>query len=70
MKNPAFERVSLENHKNKQTKPFQLFIAWYVSDAKGLSVHVCRFGIEGSVRVWPGTSFGQIFKKKLASKIT
>ena len=22
-KNPAFERVSLVNHKNKQTKPFQ-----------------------------------------------
>ena len=70
MKNPAFERVSLENHKNKQTKPFQEFIAWCVSDAKGLLVHVCRFGIEGSVRVWPGTSFGHMFKRKLASKIT
>ena len=41
-----------------------------VSGAKGLSVHVCQFGIEGSVRVWPGTSFGHIFKRKLASKIT
>ena len=34
-----------------------------------LSVHVCRFGIEGSGRVWPGTSFGQIFKRKLHPKL-
>ena len=57
MKNPPFERVSLENHKNKQTKPFQQLNACCVSDTKGLSVHVCQFGIEGFVRVWPGTCF-------------
>ena len=59
MKNPAFERVSLDNHKNKQIKPFQ-FIVWCVSVEKGLSVHVCRFCIEGSGIVGHGISFGQI----------
>ena len=38
--------------------------------AKGLSVHACRFGVEGSGRLGPGTSFGQIFKRKLPSKLS
>ena len=45
-------------------------IVWRVSVAKDLSVHVCRFGIEGSCIVGPGTSFSQIFKRKLLSPIT
>ena len=69
MKNPAFERESLDHHENKQIKLFQEFTVWCVSVAKGLSIHACRFGIEGSGRVRPGTSFGQIFKRKLPSKI-
>ena len=69
MKNPAFERVSLDHHENKQIKPFQKFAVWCVSAAKGLSIHACQFGIEGSGRVGPGTSFGQIFKRKLPSKM-
>ena len=69
MKNPAFERESWDHHENKQIKPFQKFTVWCVSVAKGLSIHACRFGIEGSGRVGPGTSFGQIFKRKLPSKI-
>ena len=69
MKNPAFERESLDHHENKQIKPFQKSTVWCVSVAKGLSIHACRFGIEGSRRVGPGTSFGQILKRKLPSKI-
>ena len=69
MKNPVFERVSLDHHEKKQIKPFQLFTVWCASVAKGLLVHACRFGIEGSGRVGPGTSFGQILKRKLPSKI-
>ena len=69
MKNPAFERESLDHHENKQIKPFQKFTVWCVSVAKGLSIHACRFGMEGSGRVGPGTSFGQIFKRKVPSKI-
>ena len=30
---------------------------------------MCKFGMEGSGSVEPGTSFGQIFNKKLPSKI-
>ena len=48
MKNPAFERVTLDHHENKQINPFQKFTGWCVSVAKGLSIHACRFGIEGS----------------------
>ena len=55
--------------KKKQIKPYQEFTVWCVSVGKGLSVHACRFGIEGSGRQGPGTSFGQIFKRKLPSKI-
>ena len=69
MENPAFERVSLDHHENKQINPFQKFIVRCVSVAKGLSIDACRFGIEGSDRLGPGTSFGQIFKRKLPSKI-
>ena len=69
MKNPAFERVSLDHHENKQINTFQKFTVWCVSVTKGLSIHACRFGIEGSGRVGPGTSFCQIFKRKLPSKI-
>ena len=69
MKNPAFERESLDHHENKQIKHFQKFTVWCVSVAKGLSIHASRFGVEGSGRVGPGTSFGQIFKRKLPSKI-
>ena len=65
MKNPAFERESLDHHENKQIKPFQKFTVWCVSVAKGLSIHACRFGIEGSGRVGPGTGFGQICKRKI-----
>ena len=39
------------------------------SVAKTLSIHACPFCIEGSGRVGPGTSLGQIFKRKLPSKI-
>ena len=69
MKNPAFERVHLDHHENKQINPFQNFTVWCVSVAKGLSIHACRFGIECSGRVGPGTRFGQIFKRKLPFKI-
>ena len=41
MKNPAFERVSLDHHENKQIKPFQKLTVWCVSAAKGLSIHSC-----------------------------
>ena len=53
MKNPAFEKVSLDHHENKQIKPYQQFAVWCVSVGKGLSVYGCRFGIEGSGRVGP-----------------
>ena len=62
MKNLAFERVSLDSHENKQINPFQKFTVCCVFVAKGLSIHACRFGIEGRGRV--GTSFGQIFYEK------
>ena len=39
MKNPAFERESLDHHENKQIKPFQKFTVWCVSVAKDLSIH-------------------------------
>ena len=51
MKNPDFERESLDHHENKQIKLFQEFTVLCVSVAKGLSIHACRFGIEGSGRV-------------------
>ena len=69
IKKPTFERESLNHHENKQINPFQKFTVWCVSVAKGLSILACRFGIEGSGRVGPGTSLGQIFKRKLPSKI-
>ena len=61
MKNLAFERVSFDYHENKQINPFQKFTVCCVFVAKGLSIHACRFGIEGRGRVGSGTSFGQIF---------
>ena len=67
MKNPAFERVILDHHENEQIKPFQQLTVWCVSVAKGLSVHACRFGVEGSGSVGHGTGFGQIFMRKLPS---
>ena len=60
---------SLDHYENKQINPFQKLTVWCVSVAKCLLIHSCRFGIEGSGRVGPSTSFGQIFKRKLPSKI-
>ena len=64
MKNPAFERLSLDHHENRQINSFQQFTVWCVFVAKGLSIHACRFGIEGPGRVGSGTSFGQSFSEK------
>ena len=68
--NPAFEGVSLDYHKKNKIKPIHVLIVWCVAVVKGLSVHVCQFRIEGSGKEGPGTSFGQILKRKLPSQIT
>ena len=64
MENPSFKGVSLDHHKNKQIKLIHLLIVWRVAVVKGLSVHVCQFGIEGSGREGLCTSF-----RKLPSQI-
>ena len=69
MKNPAFERVSLDHHENKQINPFQKFTVWCVSVAKGLSIHACRFGIEGSGTVGLAQVLAKFLRENLPSKI-
>ena len=67
MKNAAFERGSLDHLQRK--KENSVIHCIVCSVAKGLSVHACQFSIDGSGRVGPGTSFGQILRRKLPSKI-